>query len=87
MSKKHICKWVHWAEGEFIGRKRIYLDSDTEGHLSDGRPVVLVNGNWIYGGDHQRHVDGGYFQKGCVLCERFVGKYIMSGRKFKEVTE
>jgi len=33
---------------------------------------------------HRKHIKGGYFQKGCKECEQFIGKYILSGRKFKK---
>ena len=33
--------------------------------------------------EHSKHVVGGYFKMGCELCERFIEKYRLSGRKFK----
>ncbi len=33
--------------------------------------------------EHSKHISGGYFKMGCKMCERFIGKYFMSGRKFK----
>ncbi len=33
--------------------------------------------------DHKEHIAGGYFKMGCAQCEHFVGKYTMSGRKFR----
>ena len=33
---------------------------------------------------HKDHIQGGYFQKGCADCAKFIGNYMMSGRKFKE---
>lgn len=39
-------------KGEIVGRplrrKAIFLESDVEGNLSDGRPVKLVDGVWRY---------------------------------------
>ena len=40
-----------------------------------------------FGEEHMTHIKGGYFQKGCPKCETFIGKYIMSGRKFNEVSQ
>ncbi len=34
--------------------------------------------------DHTEHVKGGYFKKGCEKCAMFIGKYLMSGRKFRK---
>jgi hypothetical protein len=35
--------------------------------------------------NHGKHIRGGYFMKGCPDCERFIGHYVMSGRKFRKV--
>lgn len=37
----------------------------------------------LFSDEHMKHIKGGYFQKGCDECARFIGKYKMSGRKFK----
>lgn len=38
----------------------------------------------IYGDPHYLHVKGLFFQKGCEQCAKFIGHYMMSGRKWRE---
>ena len=37
----------------------------------------------MFSEEHTNHIKKGYFQKGCEECAKFVGNYLMSGRRFK----
>ena len=38
----------------------------------------------LWSKEHEGHIRGGYFQKGCKECEKFIGHYLLSGRKFRQ---
>lgn len=47
--KKTLSAQVLWADGSVVSpRAVLILDSKTTGRMRDGRPVKLVDGNWIY---------------------------------------
>ena len=51
MKRNMISATVYWANGQVVSAwSRIFLESATEGQMSNGRPVKLIKGKWIYGG-------------------------------------